>query len=62
MLCDEVGLGKTIEAGIITHALVQREQIENILIIVPDSLVNQWFIEFYKKFSYIPIHSHVVYS
>lgn len=51
MLCDEVGLGKTIEAAIIIHALIQKELISNTLIVVPESLVNQWFIELYKKFS-----------
>lgn len=51
MLCDEVGLGKTIEAAIILHALIQRELVSATIIIVPDSLTNQWFIELYKKFS-----------
>ena len=51
MLCDEVGLGKTIEASIILHALLQREIISSAIIIVPESLVNQWFVELYRKFS-----------
>jgi ATP-dependent helicase HepA len=51
MLCDEVGLGKTIEATLIMFSLLKQKRIENILIIVPDSLVNQWFVELYKKFS-----------
>lgn len=51
MLCDEVGLGKTIEAAIIIHALIQKDLISNTLIVVPESLVNQWFVELYKKFS-----------
>ena len=51
MLCDEVGLGKTIEASLILNSLIQRELVEKCLIIVPDSLVNQWFVELYKKFN-----------
>ncbi len=51
MLCDEVGLGKTIEAALILHSLIQNELVENCLIVVPDSLVNQWFVELYKKFN-----------
>ena len=50
MLCDEVGLGKTIEAALILNSLIQKEIISNSIIIVPESLVNQWFIELYKKF------------
>ncbi len=51
MLCDEVGLGKTIQACLILNNFIQTAQIEKCLIIVPDSLVNQWFIELYKKFN-----------
>lgn len=50
MLCDEVGLGKTIEASLILNAFIQRELIESALIVVPESLVNQWFVELFKKF------------
>lgn len=51
MLCDEVGLGKTIEASLILNSLIQKEIVESALIVVPESLVNQWFIELYKKFN-----------
>ncbi len=51
MLCDEVGLGKTIEACLVLNSLLQQERVENVLIVVPDSLINQWFIELYKKFN-----------
>ena len=59
MLCDEVGLGKTIEAALILNSLIQKELVENVLIVVPESLVNQWFVELYKKFnlSFHAIHS-----
>lgn len=50
MLCDEVGLGKTIEACLVLHALTRQERVKNTLIIVPESLCNQWFIELFKKF------------
>ena len=50
MLCDEVGLGKTIEACLILHSLIRSEQVQNALIIVPESLTNQWFVELFKKF------------
>lgn len=51
MLADEVGLGKTIEAALISKSLLLQNKISRILIIVPDALVYQWFIEFYKKFN-----------
>ncbi len=51
LLSDETGLGKTIEAGLILHKLLISHQIQRVLIIVPDALVHQWFIEFYRKFS-----------
>jgi len=50
LLSDEVGLGKTIEAGLIIHKMLRTERAQKILILVPDSLVYQWFIEMYKKF------------
>lgn len=51
LLADEVGLGKTIEAGIVIHDLLARNPRANILIICPGSLVQQWFTEMYSKFS-----------
>lgn len=52
ILADEVGLGKTIEAGIILSEL-WAEQKRKILIIVPASLRTQWNIELIEKF-YLP--------
>ena len=49
ILADEVGLGKTIEAGIILSEM-WAEYKRNILIIVPASLRNQWNIELMEKF------------
>lgn len=53
LLSDETGLGKTIEAGLILHRLLVTSEISRVLIIVPDALVHQWFIELYRKFSLI---------
>src|SRR5690606_31144450 len=50
LLADEVGLGKTIEAGLIIHHLILSGRAERVLILVPDSLVYQWFVEMLKKF------------
>lgn len=52
ILADEVGLGKTIEAGIILSEM-WAENKRKILIIVPASLRNQWNIELMEKF-YLP--------
>ncbi len=50
LLADEVGLGKTIEAGLILHNLILTGRVERCLILVPDSLVYQWFVEMLRKF------------
>jgi superfamily II DNA or RNA helicase len=42
LVADDVGLGKTIEAGLILSALLSRRQIRRLLIICPASLVEQW--------------------
>ena len=51
LLADEVGLGKTIEACLILHRLRINGRAQRILILVPDALVNQWFVELYRRFS-----------
>ncbi len=50
LLCDEVGLGKTIEAGIILEELVVRGLARRALILTPPSLVEQWQGEMRRKF------------
>ncbi len=50
ILADEVGLGKTIEAGLVVKELIRRKLCENILILVPSSLVEQWKRELWEKF------------
>jgi ATP-dependent helicase HepA len=50
LLADEVGLGKTIEASLILHRLHLTGRAERVLILVPDALVHQWFVELYRRF------------
>jgi len=51
LLADEVGLGKTIEASLILQRLLQVGRISRVLILVPDSLVHQWFVELWRRFN-----------
>jgi ATP-dependent helicase HepA len=51
MLADEVGLGKTIEAGLIIHQRLINELSKRILIIVPESLLHQWLVEMLRRFN-----------
>ncbi|MDD7983628.1 RNA polymerase-associated protein RapA [Lentisphaera marina] len=51
LLADEVGLGKTIEAGLILHRMLLRGDVTRVLILLPDALQNQWFVEMYRKFN-----------
>ena len=50
MLCDEVGLGKTVEAGLILSELLVRGLVRSILILTPPSLIAQWQGEMRRKF------------
>ena len=50
ILADEVGLGKTIEAGLIIEELKARGLIKRILVVCPTGLVTQWNIEMEEKF------------
>lgn len=51
MIADDVGLGKTIEAGLIMRELLIRRRIQRILILTPASLRVQWRDEMWDKFS-----------
>jgi ATP-dependent helicase HepA len=51
MLSDEVGLGKTIEACLILHRLLLSGRANRILVLVPESLVHQWFVEMLRRFN-----------
>ncbi|MDE1327378.1 RNA polymerase-associated protein RapA [Vibrio aestuarianus] len=51
LLADEVGLGKTIEAGMIIHQQVLSGRAERILIVVPETLQHQWLVEMMRRFN-----------
>ncbi|NVK21510.1 MAG: RNA polymerase-associated protein RapA [Kangiellaceae bacterium] len=51
LLADEVGLGKTIEAGMILHQQLLTGLAERALIVVPDTLIHQWLVEMLRKFN-----------
>lgn len=51
LLSDQVGLGKTIEACLILHRLLVTGRISRVLILVPESLLHQWFVEMLRKFN-----------
>ncbi len=50
LLADEVGLGKTIEACLIIHRLLLTGRAARVLILVPEPLVHQWFVELLRRF------------
>lgn len=51
LLADEVGLGKTIEAGLILQCLQYKDVVRRALILVPEALCVQWFVELIRCFS-----------
>lgn len=51
MLADEVGLGKTIEAGLIIQHRLINELSQRVLILVPESLLHQWLVEMLRRFN-----------
>ncbi len=51
LLADEVGLGKTIEAGLILQQQLLTERASRVLIAVPDSLQHQWLVEMLRRFN-----------
>lgn len=51
LIADDVGLGKTIEAGLVLTELIRKRRIQKILILTPASLRDQWKNELWKKFS-----------
>ncbi|MDD9951501.1 MAG: RNA polymerase-associated protein RapA [Zetaproteobacteria bacterium] len=50
ILADEVGLGKTIEAGLVYSRLKAMGSAERVLILCPESLVSQWLVELSHRF------------
>ena len=51
LLADEVGLGKTIEAGLIIHQQLTSGRAQRVLIILPESLQHQWLVEMLRRFN-----------
>ncbi|VAW71250.1 RNA polymerase associated protein RapA, partial [hydrothermal vent metagenome] len=51
LLADEVGLGKTIEAGLIIHQQLSTGRARRVLIIVPEALIHQWLVEMLRRFN-----------
>lgn len=51
LLADEVGLGKTIEAGLIIHQQVITGRASRVLIVVPENLQHQWLVEMLRRFN-----------
>jgi ATP-dependent helicase HepA len=51
LLADEVGLGKTIEACLILQRLLAVGKVKRALILVPESLTHQWFVELLRRFN-----------
>lgn len=56
LLADEVGLGKTIVAHMITSAMLRMGRIERVIVIAPDTLTVQWLGELYRKFHQVFVH------
>lgn len=50
MFCDEVGLGKTIEAGLVIKEYLARNIVQRLMVVTPASLVEQWREELAVKF------------
>lgn len=51
LLADEVGLGKTIEAGLILHHQLLTGRAERVLILAPEPLLHQWLVEMRRRFN-----------
>ena len=51
LLADEVGLGKTIESGLIIHQQLTKGLSQRVLITVPSSLTHQWLVEMLRRFN-----------
>ena len=51
LLADEVGLGKTIEAGMILHQQILTGRAQRIIIVVPETLLHQWLVEMMRRFN-----------
>ncbi|MCU0824136.1 MAG: DEAD/DEAH box helicase [Leptospira sp.] len=59
LIADDVGVGKTIEAGLIARELLDRNVIDRLVVLCPPSLCDQWQVELNQKFQ---INAEVVRS
>ena len=51
LLADEVGLGKTIEAGMIISQQIITGRASRVLVLVPETLLHQWLVEMLRRFN-----------
>ncbi|EKE75731.1 RNA polymerase-associated protein RapA [Gallaecimonas xiamenensis] len=51
LLADEVGLGKTVEAGMIVHQQLRAGHAERVLLLLPENLMHQWLVEMRRRFN-----------
>lgn len=51
LLADEVGLGKTIEAGLVLHRMLLDGRARRVLVLVPEALLHQWLVELLRRFN-----------
>ncbi len=56
LLADEVGLGKTIIAHMITSAMLRMRRVERVIILAPEALTVQWLGELYRKFHQVFVY------
>ena len=59
LLCDEVGLGKTIEAGLVLKEYLVRGMVRRVLVLTPPGLVEQWREELAAKFGLTDFVTHL---
>jgi len=60
LLADEVGLGKTIEAGMVLKEYMLRGMVKKTLILTPPALMSQWCEELSSKFDLAPISTDAI--
>lgn len=51
LLADEVGLGKTIEAGLVLHRQLLAGRARRVMVLVPETLQHQWLVEMRRRFN-----------
>lgn len=50
LIADDVGLGKTVEAGLVVEEMILRQRVRTVLVICPSSVQIQWQVEMLEKF------------